>query len=98
MHDPKYDDMKRSSSVYRVYGEENNVKEMKGHHLMRWLQGDAVHSDGHGHEDLNAHVHEDGLTDGEHIDFILLMICTTHSTQASLEFILWRFHLFFWSR
>lgn len=68
MHDPKYDDMKRSSSVYRVYGEENNVKEMKGHHLMRWLQGDAVHSDGHGHEDLNAHVHEDGLTDGEHID------------------------------
>ena len=69
MHDPKYDDMKRSSSVYRVYGEENNVKEMKGHHLMRWLQGEAAHSDGH--EDLHDHAHDGGLEDGEHIDFII---------------------------
>lgn len=73
MHDPKYEDMKRSSSVYRVYGEENNVKEMEGHHLMRWLQGDAAHSDGHedAHSDGHGHNNENGLVDGEHIDFIL---------------------------
>ena len=63
--------MKRSSSVYRVYGDENNVKEMEGHHLMRWLQGEVSHGEDHGHEDINDHAHEDGLMDGEHIDFIL---------------------------
>lgn len=55
--------MKKSSSVYRVYGEENNVKEMVGHHLMRWLQDDG-HT--HIHDDGEQHSHDDG-----HIDFTI---------------------------
>ena len=56
--------MKKSSSVYRVYGEENNVKEMVGHHLMRWLQDDG-HA--HIHDDADeVHAHED-----DHIDYTI---------------------------
>ena len=69
-HDPKYDEMKKSSSVYRVYGEENNVKEMDGHHLMRWLQGDA-HGDDQHHGHIHDHAYGDNFEDGEHIDYIL---------------------------
>ena len=36
-HDPKYDHMKRSSKIYRVYGKESDIKEMIGHHRKRHL-------------------------------------------------------------
>lgn len=70
--------MKVSSSVYRVYAEENNVKEMVGHH--RRLEEMGGGHDMAGHEGMASHEgmtsHEGGhdpdvLTDGEHIDFIL---------------------------
>lgn len=36
-HNPKYDHMKRSSKIYRVYGKESDIKEMIGHHRKRHL-------------------------------------------------------------
>jgi len=60
--------MKLSSSVYRVYDDENNVKEMKGHHLMRWLQGDFIND---GHNDDHGHDHASDHSDEEHIDFMI---------------------------
>ena len=53
--------MRRSSSVYRVYAKDNDVKEMMGHHrdLFRYL--DELEGD----QDLES------LVDGEHIDYRL---------------------------
>ncbi|KAL9181073.1 hypothetical protein ACHAXT_009878 [Thalassiosira profunda] len=66
-HDPRYDHMRRSSSAYRVYSDENNIKEMVGHHrLMRHL--DAMASGHEGHE----HVDESPTDLGdEHIDITI---------------------------
>lgn len=63
-HDTKYDHMKRSSSIYRVYAIENDVKEMVGHHrnLMRYLE-----EVGSGHNTGGAD--DEMLIDGEHIDY-----------------------------
>ena len=73
-HDIKYDKMKRSSSVYRVYAEENNVKEMKGHHLMRYLQEMETGHDmdqGEGEHANEATAHDTDLKNGQHIDYII---------------------------
>ena len=63
-HDKKWEHMRRSSSVYRVYAKENDVKEMVGHHreLFRYLQ---ELGSGEVEQDSEA------LVDGEHIDFKL---------------------------
>ena len=69
-HDPKWDHMKRSSSVYRVYAKENDVKEMVGHHrdLMRYLMEKESGHDMGGQESGEAS-QDDVLVDGEHIDY-----------------------------
>lgn len=67
LHDKKWDHMKLSSSVYRVYSKENDVTEMVGHHrdLLRYLE---EMGSGHtmGKEGEQA---SDTLVDGEHIDY-----------------------------
>ena len=55
--------MRLSSSVYRVYAKESDVKEMLGHHrdLFRYLDGLDVEAD--------KNSESEALVDGEHIDF-----------------------------
>jgi len=64
-HNPKYDHMKRSSKIYRVYGKESDIKEMIGHHRKRHLTEmdyeEALNhaSSGMSNNDGNGHTHEE---------------------------------------
>jgi len=64
LHDKKWEHMRHSSSVYRVYEKDNDVTEMVGHHrdLFRYLE---ELGSGKGEKASEA------LVDGEHIDYKL---------------------------
>jgi class 3 adenylate cyclase len=62
--------MKRSSSVYRVYEKENDVKEMVGHHRDLLVPGMEAMDHGGGGDHASASAF-DTLTDGEHIDYVI---------------------------